>query len=91
MVVFRVLYVLLGTVIFFVAFYFEEDGSYFQQIENNLNDFNLYLTLLYGLVASIILNDLIDSGKKISKKRLSYYLSAFFLILSTKIIYNILQ
>jgi ABC-type bacteriocin/lantibiotic exporter with double-glycine peptidase domain len=33
---------------FFIAFYLDEKSPYTEQISSNLNDFNLYLTLLYG-------------------------------------------
>jgi|SaaInl6LU_22_DNA_1037377.scaffolds.fasta_scaffold01870_2 hypothetical protein len=84
----RALYLLFGTFVFFIAFYLDEKSPYTEQISSNLNDFNLYLTLLYGFVTSFILNGLIESELKITKGQATKYVGIFLSILLVKIIYN---
>ena len=86
----RVFYTLFGTVVFFIAFYLDEESSYYHQITNNLNDLNLYLTLLYALVVSLVLNELIyGGGVKVLKAKATYYIAALLIIMLIKIGYNV--
>lgn len=80
----KIFYILLGSVLFFIAFYFEKYSDFYQQIKTGLYDFEFYLCLIYCSLASIITNEFIDNGKKVNRRKIIFCSLLVILVLFLK-------